>query len=443
MTLEEENVLLREENASLRRQLVALEEALTEAEGRLAALQEGRQKVPAFVKANKAKPTGERKPRRKRAQEHNHGRKRAVQVTERCEHRPERCARCGGKLMGKDQPAWQREVLEIPAPAAVQVTEHVVYKRWCGRCGSWQSAAVELRGEVVGHGRIGVRLASLIGYLRMSLRLTCARIREYLEILHGIRLSIGEVAEVLHRLAQVTQSTVESLKAHLRMSEQVHADETGWREDGQNGYVWSFSTSGVDGMRYYRYDRSRSHTVMEGVLGEEFHGVLSSDFYAAYNAYTGAHQRCWAHLLRDLHTLKEEHADQAEIVLWAEAVRSLYERGMQCAQGPSPPTQEGRERCYLALLADAHQLGLAYAQLKDHPCRALAKRLLRHEDELFQFVLREGLPADNNLAERSLRPVVVMRKISGGTRSPRGSQTRMALATLFGTWQARGLKRLL
>jgi hypothetical protein len=74
-----------------------------------------------------------------------------------------------------------------------------------------------------------------------------------------------------------------------------------------------------------------------------------------------------------------------------------------------------------------------------HPCHALCKRLLRHQDELFQFVLVPGLASDNNLAERSVRPVVVTRKVSGGTQSPRGSTTRMALSSLFGTWQAKGL----
>src|SRR3954453_15960516 len=73
-----------------------------------------------------------------------------------------------------------------------------------------------------------------------------------------------------------------------------------------------------------------------------------------------------------------------------------------------------------------------------HPCQALAKRLLRHQDELFKFVVVEGLSADNNLAERSLRPVVVGRKISGGGRREAGSKTRMGLASLFATWAARG-----
>jgi hypothetical protein len=58
---------------------------------------------------------------------------------------------------------------------------------------------------------------------------------------------------------------------------------------------------------------------------------------------------------------------------------------------------------------------------------------------LFQFVHVDGVPADNNLAERSLRPIVVIRKTSGGSRSPAGSKTRMALVSLFATWRARGL----
>jgi transposase len=58
---------------------------------------------------------------------------------------------------------------------------------------------------------------------------------------------------------------------------------------------------------------------------------------------------------------------------------------------------------------------------------------------LTQFVLVAGLSADNNQAERRIRPLVVIRKISGGSRSPEGTKTRMVLASLFETWQARGL----
>ena len=167
--------------------------------------------------------------------------------------------------------------------------------------------------------------------------------------------------------------------------------------------------------------------------------MLSTDFYAGYNRYLGRHQRCWVHLLRDLHELKEEHAQQAEVLEWVEKVRRLYEDGDHFVKAIPAPGQTEREQEYLKLLQRLQPLGLAYASQKKHPCQALAKRLLRHQDELFQFVLIDGLPADNNLAERSLRPLVVCRKISGGTRSSEGSKTRMGLASLFATWQARGL----
>jgi transposase len=103
-----------------------------------------------------------------------------------------------------------------------------------------------------------------------------------------------------------------------------------------------------------------------------------------------------------------------------------------------PQNQSKREELYVALVSEVERLGLPYAREK-HPCRALAKRVLRHQNELFRFVLVAGLAADNNLAERSLRPLVVVRKISGGTRSPQGSQTRMILASVFATGEARGL----
>ena len=65
-----------------------------------------------------------------------------------------------------------------------------------------------------------------------------------------------------------------------------------------------------------------------------------------------------------------------------------------------------------------------------------------HIKELFVFVAEPEVPPDNNAAERSLRPVVISRKISGGTRSNQGTQTKMALASIFGTWRAQGFNTL-
>lgn len=171
-------------------------------------------------------------------------------------------------------------------------------------------------------------------------------------------------------------------------------------------------------------------------LGGAFHGHLVSDFYGGYNIYRGPHQRCWVHLLRDLKQRRDEQQADGERLAWALAVHLQYQLAQEAAALDDP---HERRRQYDALWQRTQLLGLQYAQVKNDPCQALAKRLLRHIDELYQFVLHPAVPADNNLAERALRPLVVQRKVSGGTRSPAGSQTRFGLASLFHTWQARRL----
>ncbi len=296
---------------------------------------------------------------------------------------------------------------------------------------------------------MGIRIASLIAYLRTTLRMPVRLIREYLHIVHNLLISTGEIADLLHRVAEAekVRKAAQDIKEGIRQSSVVHGDETGWREGGQNGYIWCFCTP--HGERYYEYDHSRGGAVARRILGSQFKGTLVTDFYAAYNEFPGEHQRCWVHLLRDLHELKEEHKGNEEVVEWAKGVRALYDtaqeclRAEQCEQGEhGPPSAVEREVLYIELMEGVRELGGKYASAKphkEHPCHALCKRLLRHQDELFRFVLQSGLSADNNLAERSVRAVVVMRKVSGGSQSARGSATRMRLATLFGTWRAKGL----
>ncbi len=440
MTLKEEGALRRAENQALKKQLAqavtqiqALQTQLAAARERIAELEQERPPPP-FAKAKV--PKRERKPRRKRAPAHNRGRRRDPPARI-VQHALERCPDCHYRLRGQ-RIARRRHVIELPPPVPVMGTEHQILKRWCPKCEQWCTPRLDLQGQVGGQGRLGVRMTSLIAYLRTPLRLPIRLIRTYLHTLHNLTISTGEIVELLHRLQRATHGAVLELRLQARASPMLHGDEPGWREDGQHGYIWSLSTPTPTQIRYYEYDRRRSRLVVKRLLGGVFTGVLSSDFYSAYNSYAGKHQRCWAHLLRDLHALKQQHAQEGAVVAWAQAGRALYDEAQAFRRADEPPIQAQREQQYQRLVEQVCALGRQYAQQPDHPCRARAQRVLRHQDELFQFVLVDGLTADNNLAERSLRPLVVMREISGGTRSPQGSQTRMALASLFGTWQARG-----
>jgi len=252
-------------------------------------------------------------------------------------------------------------------------------------------------------------------------------------------LSVGELVELTHDVRRQLQPQADQLKAQVQSSTVAHGDETGWRENGQNGWAWTFVTGGPAAVRYFEYDRSRSHHVAQRILGANWRGWLVTDFYAAYNLIPGRHQRCWVHLLRDLHDLKQAQGANPEVLQWLRDVRQLYDAAHTWLREHPAPTLAERRTEYADLFRQACRVGEQYALAYDHPCCALAKRVLRHQDELFPFVLVPGLPADNNLAERSIRPLVIMRQISGGSRSAEGTKTRLALASLLHTWTARNL----
>ena len=439
--LEAENAALRREIEEMRAEVAALQAQVQQLSADLAAaLKQLNQQAPPFVKANRPQPEGEKPPRKKRAAEHNTSRQRS-EPTRIEKHALERCPECQYELQGESVD-YTREVIEIPPPQAVEVIEHQVVKRWCPCCGAWRSPQLDLKGQVFGQGRIGVRIASLVAYLRTTLRLPVRQIQAYLQTQHQLTLSLGEIVELTHTVRRALQPEMDTLQQEVQGSAIAHADETGWRENGQNGYVWGFLGVNSQPVYYFVYQPTRSSRIPQGILGLQFRGHLVSDFYGAYNVIRGPHQRCWVHMLRDLHKLKEAHTETAEVLTWVKRVGDLYSEGKTWLTTHLTPTHGECAEKYADLLARVITLGEQYA-LTDHPCRVLAKRILRHQDELFQFVLYPGVPSDNNAAERALRPLVIMRKISGGTRSAEGSKTRLTLFSLFSTWNARNLNPFL
>ena len=218
----------------------------------------------------------------------------------------------------------------------------------------------------------------------------------------------------------------------IRASPVVHADETGWRQSGANGYVWTFSTP----TERYFLRRGRGKAVVDEALSDAFSGVLVSDFYAAYHHYDGPKQRCWAHLLRDIHDLRTRYPDAAPLARWADAVHGIYDRAKACTH----PQAKRRRTAQLALERQLLALGQPFRHDPSATQAKLCRRIERHIKELFVFVAEPDVPSDNNAAERSLRHLVISRKISGGTRSEQGTESKMTLASIFGTWRAQGSK---
>lgn len=416
----------------LREKLTSLEAEVEMLRSMLSGGGNGSSAAP-FVKPNR-KQRRETEGTERKKRKHSFGRKRDV-ATEKVEHAVDVCPDCGKRLCG----GWvhsRRQVIEIPE-TPVRVIEHVVMARRCGVCGKRYIPKLDLSHEAVGNSRFGVRLMSLVADMAINARMPHRTIQRMLGGLYGLKISVGEISKLLQRVADQGKPAYADLLEKIRASGVVNGDETGWREGGVNGYIWSFSTPEA---RYLLRDPSRASKVVAVTLGEQFSGVLVSDFYGAYNVYEGVKQRCWVHLLRDLKHLRDKHPDNESVAQWVSRIKSIYEQAKAVARSDLGQM----DRCRMRQHFEARMLSLAipYLKVKKAPQRVLAKRIDSFLGELFPFVDCEGVPSDNNAAERAVRPAVIARKVSGGTRSTRGSTTRMILMSLFGTWNLNGLDPL-
>ena len=206
----------------------------------------------------KADEAGPAKPRKRRAK--SFGRKRGS-PTKIVTHAVERCEECDITLVGGSVKRT-REVIEL-ASSPVQIIRHEYLERRCPRCGKRQVPKAELAEQVLGQGRFGIELLSLIATLREEGRLPVRTIQWYLQTVHQLTVSTGAIVAACHAVARVGQKALEEIRAQVRASPVVHADETGWREAGHNGYAWTWSTESA---RYFTHGR-REKTMADEALG--------------------------------------------------------------------------------------------------------------------------------------------------------------------------------
>jgi transposase len=382
--------------------------------------------VPGTKPAAQTRSRASGKPRKRRSR--GYARRRSLTPTHTVNHAADHCPDCGITLRD-GWVKWRREVIDLPV-APVQVIEHRYVARVCPHCRRRVVPPVALGGVVAGHQRLGTGLVSLITTLREEGRLPVRVVQWYLRTVHRLRLSVGAIVGASQRVAAAGRQAVTAIQEQIRGSPAVQADETGWRENGVNGYVWSFSTPTA---AYFTHG-GREGGMVDTVLGKAFTGVLGSDFYAGYHHYPGLHQRCWVHLLRDIHDLRLLYPRDRVVARWARMVRKVYDQAKAFHSDDPRARVRAQQRCEQALSQVCRKPAADPTAVHGR----LSRRMLRHLSELFVFVARPEVPSDNNGAERSVRHLVTSRKISGGTRSPEGTTTKMTLATLFGTWRLQG-----
>jgi transposase len=244
-------------------------------------------------------------------------------------------------------------------------------------------------------------------------------------------ISLGTLIDIFHRLGRYFGPLMEALKSVYRQDAVKHADETSWRNDGQNGYAWLFCTAALS---IFLFKATRSSSVPKAIFGEKnLPGVLVVDRYSGYNKVPLNIQYCYAHLLRDVEELAKGSPDNEEVMRFTGTLIPLLAHAMHLASQDISDEEyyraakELQKKIMAVSRSPAHHLGI----------RAVQDIVTGHEDRLFHWVLDRRVPADNNRAERDLRPTVIARKVSFGSSSDAGAETRSILMSVLHTLNKR------
>lgn len=261
-----------------------------------------------------------------------------------------------------------------------------------------------------------------------------AEFTPYGQVAKNLAMNKSTLLGILHNMAERFKPVYTTILSGLKQEEWLHADETPWRNDGANGYAWLFLN---DKNRVFMFRQTRASSVPKEIFGETpLPIVLITDRYSGYSPLPVEHQYCYVHLLRDLEKIRNDDSDNVEV---AEFVKDLTEALKQVTD-----LQREKELPEIEYYTRANKLKHAIMEIckrdaKDGAVRAMQDLFREKEKCLFQWVLDRRIPCHNNNAERSLRPVVIARKISFGCQGEKGLRTREVLTTVVQTALARGI----
>ena len=343
------------------------------------------------------------------------------------------CPHCRGELKKLKR---HRRVVEDLIPAHVRVTCYRTASGYCPHCK--RRVESRARGQPppadLPHGQLGINALATAAVLRVENRLPFRQVARVLSDLTGLRVCAGALARQLRRMGRWLGGEYECLKVRLRSSKSANGDETGWRNDGANHWLW---TIGDHRHTLYHVDPSRSGKVIRRLLGEAFGGTLVCDFYGGYDAMTCPKQRCNTHLLRELRDTAKDSPAFASHIFHRRCKRLVKDLlKLKRRWDELDDNRYTTKACRLEDRLDA--LAKQFACDPDDDVRRIAARLLRYQNELTTFLWHKQVDGTNNAAERALRPAVVFRKITGGSRSDAGADAWAVLASVLRTARQQG-----
>ena len=408
---------------------------LTEQVARLSKNSSNSSKPPSSDIVKPPKPDNPKGPRRQGGQPGHKGAARppfrADQIDRVEELHPAACPHghdAGLESTGQSKVRQVAELRQNP----LEITEYRLHASRCSICG--QVVWAELPPGVVQGQLFGPRLQALIAYMKGSLHASYSGLEEFCREVLDIDVARSHLCNTIARVNDALAEPYEELAEHVPTEPVLNIDESGWKDKGLKYWIWVFCTSMVS---FFCIAKSRGSKVLQDVLGKTYNGTIVSDFFGAYVKYANRLQQfCLAHLIRDikfLTTLPGE-ADKR----FGQLLLIDFKRLFHCWHLRDKIPKDRFDRIMFRIKDRVLRLATACALGDRSKSRTLARRLVKHGEAIFRFLFDPAVSPTNNAAERGIRPAVIDRRITQGTRSPMGRQWNARIWTVLGTCRKQG-----
>ncbi len=340
-----------------------------------------------------------------------------------------RCPECNKKLGGCRR-KYSRIVENIIIQPQREVIKYWIHQYECKHCGEKISGKPK---EGVGQSPFGKNVFGAALFYRYRMKTPIEKIAECFREMHGLKISTGAIQNLFYQASVQFGEKYEELKQLLIDGNKIHGDETGWRVNGENWWTWLWTN---DDISLYTTEKTRGRGIPEKLL-KTFKGLLIRDGYNSYNGVDTEQQICWIHLLRKAHEYCSRERSSSEMIILKDVLKTCYRRMNRWHR--KKHTEEERNR-YEKRMKYLLQNIWKTREWKEKDSQTFIKEwLIRHQDRLTKFLKYEYGCPENNPAERAIRPMVIFRKISGGSKSKRGIKATDINMSIFQTWAKQNL----
>ena len=338
------------------------------------------------------------------------------------------CPHCGGELneLEDERERYEEEIVPVP----IFVIKYIIRGGYCEKCGTVVYPEVP---GTIGNRHFGIHFLLYIAYLRYVMNLPENKIATLLNDTYDAHVSVGTVVNYLKKATELFGDEYERIKKEMRKSLICNYDDTGQRVDGENRWLWTFLSKEVT---LFLTRKNRGKKVVVEVLGEDYDGVSTQDFYPSYDGAPGRKQKCWSHLIVSARELIEKKQPPPESLEFYEGISQIFEDAKEVEK--TLKTSKDRERVYANFVERLEKFVTQEGKWKHHSVKKLAKRAFKYRYELFTFILVPGVEPTNNAAERALRPRVIQRKIWGGFRTKEGAKNADVMMSAQETMKKQG-----